>query len=513
MKFFLILLIFNAILFAQDTTVSQAFKPSKFLSAAPLIKVKYPSYPLRAGFALIKEANEGDPFAQHELGLRYILKQGFPADTAKGILWIKCAVDQGIPVAKYNYGILLNNGIGIEWDPFEAYKNFKAAAEFGMPESEFVFGLYFTDNFVVNRNLSEAYKWIKKSSDSGYEPAKEALKQFDRMGINAGKENENKDKSTKTSAKNLGLSESSILMEQEWELDFYEFEGDKSVVTSEDEKVKEIFAKNQKELKSLLGITQILDPNFRDTSGVGLIRFAAESGSPEALLFLGRGHEKGIIVKKDIILAAVNYLRAFRLGSSKAAEQLIKLIRSENFFDQMKNRIDSGDTDAMYVWAGLVAIGFDFQLSEKQAFDLLVNASAKDNVYSLIEIGLCYYSGKLVEQDKQKALVYWNIASGKGSKEAAVRIALANLIESNTDSNLNDNLSILNTASNQGSVLAQTALGYCYEKGIGVVKNKAVAARFYRYASQRGSETAYYSLKRMYDEIRPDGDEFRIYEE
>ena len=70
---------------------------------------------------------------------------------------------------------------------------------------------------------------------------------------------------------------------------------------------------------------------------------------------------------------------------------------------------------------------------------------------------------------------------------------------------------MLKTYSNKGSVLAEAALAYCYEKGIGVNQNKARAARLYRQAAQRGNEAAYNSLRNMYDEIRPDEEEFQIY--
>jgi TPR repeat protein len=59
-------------------------------------------------------------------------------------------------------------------------------------------------------------------------------------------------------------------------------------------------------------------------------------------------------------------------------------------------------------------------------------------------------------------------------------------------------------------VLAQVALGYCYETGSGVVPSDSEAARLYRAAAQRGSQDAYYALKRMHDRIRPANKEFQI---
>jgi len=509
MRIIFTLIFLSSILYAQDSTISQAFKPPRFSARMPIIKIKYPTFPLRAGFQLIKEANDGDPFAQHELGLRYILKQGFPADTVKGIYWLKKAVEQNIPQANYNYGIMLSNGIGVEWNPFEAYTKFKNSAEFGMPESEFVFGLYYTDNFVVNRDMNEAYKWIKKSADSGYEPAQKALPRFEEMSIGNTVEDEKSKK--KNPNQNIFFDDSAILMEQEWELDFYEFEDETAKKKSEEVRLKEIFEKNESELRSILGITRIVGSTVKDTSGIGLVNFAAESGSPEALLLLGRGYQNGVIFKRNMMTASAKYLRAYRLGSSKAAEQLFKLIRTESFFDLLRKEINSGNADAMFIWAGLAAVGFDFQLTNEQAFELLQKAGNKNHIEALIEIGLCYYSGRFVEKDKIKAFEHWQKAAELGSSEALVRIAFTTILESTDGNNLEEQINALEKASDEGSVLAQTALAYCYEKGTGVAKHKATAARLYRRASQRGSETAYASLKGMYDELRPPDETFRIY--
>ena len=102
LKYTLILVfILTAGLFAQqDTTISQAFKDSRPRRHI-YFKAKYPSYSLLAGYLLVTEANRGDPFAQHELGLRYLTGQGFAPDTVKAIYWIRKAVDQNLPAARY----------------------------------------------------------------------------------------------------------------------------------------------------------------------------------------------------------------------------------------------------------------------------------------------------------------------------------------------------------------------------------------------------------------------------
>ncbi|MEW6702054.1 MAG: tetratricopeptide repeat protein, partial [Bacteroidota bacterium] len=496
-------------IYSQDTTRSQAFKdnaPPKY----PIMKAKYPSYSLIASYVLVTEANRNDPFAQHELGIRYLLGNGFPADTVKAIYWIRKAVDQNLPSARFNYGIMLYNGIGVPWNPFEAYLNFKSAANAGLPEAQFAVGLLYTDNLVLNKNLNEAYKYFKISADAGNEHAKDALKQLLKSGFIPVK-----DSVSKNDLQNSGkrVDETAQLFNPNWDLDFYDFE-QKTKKEKDDNLIANVLNKKSSELKIYLGLDNLsaeLMP--RDTSGVGLLRFAAESGSPEALLIIGRAYEEGMLFEKDLILAAVNYLRAYRLGSFKAGEYLFRMLQSKELFNILKGKISNGDADAMYVWAAVSALGFDNQISNQQALDFLKKAVEKKHIPSMIELGLLYLSGTQVEKSREKAIQYWTAAKNFGSKEAAVRMAMSDLFDSTAVKNISSSIKTLQDIANEGSILAQTALAYCYEKGIGVKENKGIAIRLYRYAAQRGNETAYKSLKRMYDEIRPPNDEFKIYEQ
>lgn len=508
MRYIITILLFISIsLYAQDSTRSEAFKDN-FTRKYPLIKAKYPSYSLIAGYVLVTEANRNDPYAEHELGLRYLLGSGFPADTAKAIYWIRKAVDQNLPAACFNYGIMLYNGIGVPWNPFEAYQHFKIAANTGLPDAQFAVGLTYTDNLLRNRDLNKAYHYFKLAAEGKYDPAKEALKHLLKSGFSPPVDSLSS-KEPKTPAKQI--EETTQLMSPNWDLDFYDFDKNDSKEKKE-YLINEVLKKKPEEFKIFLGLDNLSKENMpKDTSTLGLLKFAAESGSPEALLIVGRGYENGIILPKDLVLTAVNYLRAYRLGSMKAGEYLFGMLQSKELFNKLKEEIAGGDANAMYAWAGISALGFDNQISNQQALNFLKNAVDKKHIPSMIEMGLLYSSGTLVQKDKQKAFEYWDMAKRLGSKEAAVRIAFSDLVDS-TSKNIVEDITTLKQIADEGSVLAQTALGFCYEKGLGVIESKGIAIRLYRQAAQRGNETAFNSLKRMYDELRPEGDEFKIFE-
>ncbi|MDA3861951.1 MAG: tetratricopeptide repeat protein [Melioribacteraceae bacterium] len=500
----------------QDTTISKAIKQKwPYNHTYPLVNTGYPSYPLMTGYILQSKANSGDPFAQHELGIRHLTGQAMPKDTARAIYWIQQAVKRNLTAAWFNYAIMLNNGIGVDWNPFEAYNYFKAAAKNGMPEAQFIYGIFLTDNLVVNRNFTEAYYWIKKAADQNFKPAKETVKDFQKMEIELPKKSREDDETINSAPP--ALSSVSVTNAQtsawgkDWELDFINLEED-TVSRADTRKYLEmILDKNSSELKVMLGVQKFADSlSATDTTGIGLINYAVSKGSPEALLISGRAFQEGMIVDENIIKATMNYIHAFRLGSRKAVEYIMKLVQSDGFFDLLKKEVDAENPDAMYVWAGLTALGLDYQLTDEQALELLKKGVEQKHIYSTIETGLCYYSGTLVEQDKEKAIEYWEAAELLGSDEAKVRVAFARIQLGSQDKK---NIQVLENASEEGSVSAQAALAYCYEKGLNVKQNKAEAANLYRKAAHRGSQAAFNSLRAMYDQLRPLNDEYDIFEE
>ncbi len=395
MRSLIILLFFSLpiIFLAQDNVESEVIKKTGLSYKTPLIKPKYPSYNLAAIYVLTEKAKEGDPFAQHELGIRYILGVGIPTDSIKAVEWIGKAASKNLPAANFNYGIMLSNGIGGEWNPFEAFKNFKVSAESGMEQAQYVLGLMYTDNLIVNKNLNESYKWLNKSAARGFVEAKNVLAEFKKNGLIF------EDDSVSTyKADDIVSNDKSFTLE-EYSLDFYDFKEDSLSEEEEREQVNNILSSKSDEIKKLLNInSDELSAEIKDTSAFGLINFAASSGSPEALLINAKILENGIGINSNTILAASNYLKAYRLGSYKAAESLLKISRSRHFITNLQNEVKKNNSEAMYVWAGLIVLGMDYSLSENEAFDLLKKAAKQNHISSNIELGLAYYSGSLTKK-------------------------------------------------------------------------------------------------------------------
>jgi TPR repeat protein len=519
----IIKLIYALVLFAtfagnspaqQDTTQSLAFRNNRPFRHSPYFYRPDLGYQIWQQFKLIKEANSGDVLAQHELGLRYLLGEGMTTDTTKAVYWIGKADEQKLPSAMYNYAILLINGWGTEWNPFSAFKYFRSAAKSGMVQAQYVTGILYTDNLIVKRDLNYAYYWIRKSSEEGYEPAEDVITQIEPKisltvvdSISKFEEGNSYEPVTELDTKDQPNLTAPV------DLVFIDFDsvGDTITSISDSMLIGDI---------GRIGIDTLMEKMDADSvnnlddlitpENVNELLKLAENGSPEAQTIIGKLYEDGIYFSKNPITAAAYYFRALRLDSPKARYLLWQLSKSHNFLDLVQRKAKNDDAEAMFVWYGLNSINYDNQLVIDDAINLLQKSANDNYIPAMIELGLNYYTGRYTLEAQPEGLQYWEDAASMGSTEAKVRLITASLYD---NSELTDPKSVfeeLKKASENGSVLAQVALAYCYQNGIGTAPSKSETVNYYRMASQRGSQYAYRELQRLYDEIRPDETEFSL---
>lgn len=480
---------------------SPVFKDYRANVPAPVIEQSDATYQLWQGFRVLQEANAGNAVSQFELSIRYLTGRGFKADTVRAVYWTKKAAQQNHLLARYNLGIFQFNGWGTEWNPFEAYRNFRFAAERSMPEAQFALAQFLTENLVVPQNWSEAYRWTKLAADSGYAPAKEALKFFAQRGY--GPSSDPHPSATE------GIR-SSPPSAPPLQVLFLDFSPDTLQATPDSMLVDDLLkvAAAESVAAELHSVRANRSRIEMDAAQHAALLRAAEAGSPEALTLLGRCYEQGVSCAADPILAAQYYIRAARLESRRAPRLLFSLLQEQHFFTLLKARVEQNNPDAQYVWACLIALGFDHQLTEAQALQMLERAAAAHHAPALVELGLAHYAGRWVQRSERKALEAWKKAEELGSDEAAVRIAIVTIKDGRGA--VETAVQRLQHATKHGSVLAEFALAYCYEVGRGVAQNKGEAAWLYRNSAHRGSQDAYRALIRMHDDIRPKEEEFVI---
>ena len=506
-----VVLSLNVTAFAQDSDKSLALKKNRPQKKYSLFYQPDLSYQIQKRFNLLRDANAGNPLAQHELGLRYLLgEDGLPADTIQGAFWIGKAALQNLTAACYNYGILLLNGWGVEWNPFKAFDFFLKAANDGMAQAQYIIGILYTDNLIVKRNYSAAYNWLAKSAKNDYLPAKETLTELEKYlppdFFNSSIQVElNNTSNSQSSANNSITSQLGLV--------FIDFDSLQDTIKDfhDSQLIQDLFHESNLKLADTLGLkiedTSLTKINFE---GIKLIEKFAESGNSEAYTILGRLYEEGIFYEKDLFKAAENYILASQLNYPQAKFLLLKLV-SQDFITKLVSEIKlKQNTNAMYVFYGLWSLGLSNSFMKDEAYKFLFEAAKLNHMNSVIELANNYYTRKIDNENSASGIKLWEKASESGSVQAKIRLAAANVFDGNRVEALEESIKTLQNALQMGSVLSQITLAFAYENGIGVAENKSEAAKLYRLAAQRGNLSAYNELKRLYDEIRPNEIRFLI---
>jgi len=399
---------------AQDTTRSLAFRNNKPDRTRPYFYRPDLAYQIWQQFRLTREANTGDPLAQHELGLRYLMGEGIAADTAYAVYWIKKAADQNLTSAKYNYAILLINGMGVEWNPFAAFKYFKSAAEDCMVQAQYIVGVLYTDNLTVNRDWNQSYYWIKKAANGDYEPASDIITELEPKIsrevvdslFNREPTSHNDETEPLGDPSNTNLTSSLGLV-------FIDFDTPSDTVIS----ITDSMLISDLEFTEIDSITEILEMDSTTTlqsltthKNITKLKTIAEYGSPEAQVIIGRLYDQGIYFNQNLITAASFYFRALRNDSPKATHLLWKLTRRAEFQSLLQEEVNRNNIEAKFVWYALTSIGFDGRIAMSDALNLLEESATENYLPATIELGLNYYTGRFISRDDVKGLQLWEKA-------------------------------------------------------------------------------------------------------
>ncbi|MCB2203320.1 SEL1-like repeat protein [bacterium] len=454
-------------------------------------------------FLLERDAANGDPLAQQELGVRYLTGRGVDADTVKSGEWLRLAASQGLISSMYNYALLRNNGWGVEWNPFDAYRMFLAAAEAGMPEAQYVVGIFHTDDLVLKRDWERAYHWIVLAEEAGYEPAVRAKAEILRRGhIHL-----QPDSTVDLAATEKQQQDDAP--QEDWApvlLDFSQERTASIIPTSQ--LLGEFLASIPMSAQDSVRFTALLNGDAAPSTVAQLNRMA-RYGNPEAMVLLARLLTENRQLTGSTLQAAGMLVTALYLESGRAGAVLVDLLRTSTLQQQLPQLAYGDDPEAQYVWATLRALELDMRLAPSQALDMLRRAAASGHQKALVQLGLCYASGRWVDRDGRAAIRYYEEASALDDMGARVRLASAVILGKSEAMTLHEALDICDQAVRLGSIVAEVTLAASYERGIGRSANTGIAVHMYRDGAIRGSRTAFAALRRLHEERRPDDPLFR----
>jgi TPR repeat protein/tRNA A-37 threonylcarbamoyl transferase component Bud32 len=114
---------------------------------------------------LLPAAQQGDPVAQHRVGVMYVMGQGVQQDAAEATRWFRRAAEQGQGESQYSMGMRYTLGQSVIQDDKEAARWFKLAADQGIALAQAAMALRYTRGAGVPQDYVEAYKWAKLATD------------------------------------------------------------------------------------------------------------------------------------------------------------------------------------------------------------------------------------------------------------------------------------------------------------------------------------------------------------
>ena len=117
--------------------------------------------------ALENSADQGDAYAQYELGVIYRDGQGVAQDYDQAVSWYRKAADQGNADAQNSLGVMYANGQGVPKDYAQAASWYRKAADQGDAFAQSSLGIMYHDGQGVPKDYAQAASWYRKAADQG----------------------------------------------------------------------------------------------------------------------------------------------------------------------------------------------------------------------------------------------------------------------------------------------------------------------------------------------------------
>jgi hypothetical protein len=123
----------------------------------------------------VRLAEQGDPEAQYNLGLRYTEGLGLLQDHAEALRWYRLAAEQGFSKAESALGEMYLTGDGVSQDHIAALQWFRLAVDQGDARGQYNLGKMYYNGEGVQQDHTEAARWIELAADQGHVDAQGAL--------------------------------------------------------------------------------------------------------------------------------------------------------------------------------------------------------------------------------------------------------------------------------------------------------------------------------------------------
>ncbi len=135
-----------------------------------------------------KAAEQGNAYAQNQLGNLYESGLGVAKDDATAVQWYRKAADQGLPVAQFSLAWMYRSGLGVTKDYGQAVQWFRRASDQGFAAAQAELGWMYQYALGVQQDNAQAFQLYQRSAAKGGSPAETRLAFMYENGLGVSKD-------------------------------------------------------------------------------------------------------------------------------------------------------------------------------------------------------------------------------------------------------------------------------------------------------------------------------------
>lgn len=408
----------------------------------------------------ITECKNRDPWALEIVGICFEKgEMNFEMDVEKAFIYYKSAVEHGSIRAMHRVGLCYLNGKGVEKNNDLAFEWFEKAANAGCAQGLYHQAGFLTSRFGKHRDYNKGFIILQQLVERKHSAAFFSLACCYLYGEGISK----------------NISRAYQLFKESAELGCLEAQRKLCVDYFEGKKVE----KNLK-LSAFWGEKALAQG---DKSVMFKVAYASNAINNKK-----RAIELYTILANNGDIASMNNLACICGDISEEVKWFTK-------------SADAGDSVAQCNIGRYYLLGTGVERNYEKARYYFELSAKQGYAPAIYELGDLYLRGWGVEKDLVIAKEYYEKAAEKGNLDAYVRLARCYKIGTFGEEDYKKSLScykkITELSSGNEMVEALYNIGYFFEKGLGVEKNKNSAIFWYRMAANRGSYEAQHELLRL----------------
>jgi len=155
---------------------------------------------------------------------------------------------------------------------------------------------------------------------------------------------------------------------------------------------------------------------------------------------------------------------------------------------------DKGDADAMFKLGLCYFNGDGVSQDKKKAIELIKHAVDNDSADAMNCLAKLYLSGREIGQDKKKAIELFQRAVGLGNSDAMYNLGVCHFDADGVRQDKKTAILFFELAAGKGNVDALNRLGICYLNGDGKPEDEKKAKEYFQLAAKKGSTDAMHKL-------------------